>query len=87
MNAALEDDVLADMAKLEKTLTEDPSGDRTRAILSYFDQVAKASEELMQKPAHDAERQLASQLLEGFRASQRIVRHVWETLHAASLPA
>ena len=88
MNADQEQhDVLADMAKIETTLTEDQSGDRARAILNYFEQVAKASEELVKKPAHDAERQLASQLLEGFRASQRIVRHVWETLHSASLPA
>ena len=40
----------------------------------------------MKKTVHDAERRLNSQLLEGFRAAQRIVRHVWETLHSASLP-
>ncbi|HEX6703343.1 MAG TPA: hypothetical protein VF169_01180 [Albitalea sp.] len=87
MNAAAEHDVLADMAKIEKTLTDDLAGDRARSILAYFDDVAKASEEVMKQPGPDAERQLASQLLEGFRASQRIVRHVWETLHSASLPA
>lgn len=87
MNAELEDTVLADMTKLEKTLTEDGSGDRTRGILAYFEKVAAASEEVVRTPSHDGERQLASQLAEGFRASQRIVRHVWETLHSASLPA
>jgi hypothetical protein len=87
MDATLENEILADMAKLEKTLTEDLSGDRARAMLGYFEEVAKASEKMMQQPGHDAERQLASQLTEGFRASQRIVRQVWETLHSASLPA
>lgn len=85
MNA--EHDVLADMAKLEKTLTDDASGERARAILAYFEEVSKASEQLVQKAAHDGERQLASHLTEGFRAAQRIVRHVWETLHSVSLPA
>ena len=87
MNDALEHEVLADMSKLEQTLTEDLTGDRARAMLQYFDQVAQASEQMVQKVAHDAERQLAAQLQDGFRASQRIVRHVWETLHSASLPA
>ncbi|MCM5681474.1 hypothetical protein M8A51_18255 [Schlegelella sp. S2-27] len=87
MNDALEHEVLADMSKLEQTLTEDLTGDRARAMLQYFDQVAQASEQMVQKAAHDAERQLAAQLQDGFRASQRIVRHVWETLHSASLPA
>jgi hypothetical protein len=87
MNDALEHEVLADMAKLEQTLTEDLTGDRARAMLQYFDQVAQASEQMVQKATHDAERQLAAQLQDGFRASQRIVRHVWETLHSSSLPA
>jgi len=87
MSAANEHDVLADMAKLEKTLTEDATGERARAILGYFDEVAKASEQMVQKATHDGERQLASHLTEGFRAAQRIVRHVWETLHSVSLPA
>ncbi len=87
MSEELNDNVLADMTKLEKTLTEDLTGDRTRAILAYFDKVAEASAKALQTPANDGERQMASRLSEGFRASQRIVRHVWETLHAASLPA
>ncbi len=87
MNAALENEVLADMANLEKTLTEDVSGDHARAMLSYFDEVAKASEDVLRSPPNDAERHLAQQLLEGFHAAQRIVRHVWEALHSTSLPA
>lgn len=87
MNSDLEDKVLADMAKLEKTLTDDITGDQTRAILAYFKGVTEASEHILSKPSDDSERQMASQLAEGFRASQRIVRHVWETLHSASLPA
>ncbi|OWQ47954.1 hypothetical protein CDL60_05010 [Roseateles noduli] len=87
MDNPLEQTVFADLAHIEKTLTDDLSGERTRAMLSYFDQVAQSTEAHLQMPLADAERQLSSQLIEGFRASQRIVRHVWETIHTASLPA
>jgi hypothetical protein len=79
--------VLTDMAQLEKTLTDDATGERARAILQYFEDVASASEEVVKKATHDGERQLASHLTEGFRAAQRIVRHVWETIHSVALPA
>ncbi|MBB3193689.1 hypothetical protein [Roseateles terrae] len=87
MDQALEQTVFADLAHIEKTLTDDLSGERTRAMLSYFDQVTRSTEAHLQTALPDAERQLTSQLIEGFRASQRIVRHVWETIHTASLPA
>ena len=87
MDNPLEQTVFADLAQIEKTLTDDLSGERTRAMLSYFDTVAQNSETHLQSPLPDAERQLTSQLIEGFRASQRIVRHVWETIHTSSLPA
>jgi hypothetical protein len=87
MDNPLEQTVFADLAHIEKTLTDDLSGERTRAMLSYFDTVAQTSESHLQTPLPDAERQLTSQLIEGFRASQRIVRHVWESIHTASLPA
>ena len=87
MDNALENTVFSDLAQLEKTLTDDVTGDRARAMLGYFDEVTRSSEALLQKAAHDAERHLTSQLIEGFRAAKSIVRHVWETLHTASLPA
>ncbi len=87
MDNPLEQTVFADLAHIEKTLTDDLSGERTRAMLSYFDTVAQTSESHLQTALPDAERQLTSQLIEGFRASQRIVRHVWESIHTASLPA
>ena len=84
MNEQLEQTVFGDLANLEKSLTEDTTGDRVRAMLSYFADVAKSSEGLLQTAAA-AERQLISQLIEAFHAAQRIVRHIWETLHNASL--
>lgn len=88
MDNPLEQTVFTDLAHIEQTLTDDLSGERTRAMLSYFDTVAQRSEAHLQSAAlPDAERQLTSQLIEGFRASQRIVRHVWESIHTASLPA
>ena len=84
MNEQLEQTVFGDLANLEKSLAEDASGDRARALLSYFADVAKSAE-VMLATAAATERQLVTQLIEGFHASQRIVRHVWETLHNASL--
>ncbi|WP_423600142.1 hypothetical protein [Roseateles sp. MS654] len=86
MNEQLEQTVFGDLANLEKSLAEDTSGDRARAMLTYFADVARNSEGLLQTAAA-AERQLISQLIEAFHAAQRIVRHIWETLHNASLPA
>lgn len=87
MTNPLEQTVFADLAHIEKTLTDDLSGERTRAMIGYFDDAARSSEQHLQTALPDTERQLTSQLVEGFRASQRIVRHVWEAIHSASLPA
>lgn len=86
MNEQLEQTVFGDLTNLEKTLAEDTAGERARALLAYFTDVAKTAESMLQTAAA-TERQLVTQLIEGFHASQRIVRHVWETLHNASLAA
>lgn len=86
MNEQLEKTVFGDLANLEKSLAEDATGERARALLTYFADVARASEAMLQTAAA-TERQLISQLIEGFHASQRIVRHVWETLHSMTLVA
>jgi len=87
MEDAAKNTIFSDLAQVEKTLSEDTTGDRARAMLAYFDDVAKSSEQMLHKAASDSERQLLARLIEGFRASQRIIRHVWETLHSAALPA
>jgi len=79
--------IFGDLAQVEKTLAEDTTGDRARAMLAYFEEVAKANEEMLRKATSDTDRQFLSRLIDGFRASQRIIRHVWETLHTAVLPA
>ena len=86
MDKALENTVFDDLTQLEKTLTDDRSGDRARAMLRYFDEVAASSEAMLKKPLDDGERHLATRLVDAFRAAQRIIRHVWETVHSASLP-
>jgi hypothetical protein len=56
-------------------------------MLRYFDEVAASSEAMLKQPLDDGERHLATRLADAFRAAQRIIRHVWETVHSASLPA
>jgi hypothetical protein len=86
MNEVLEQTAFGDLAQLEKTLADDSTGERARALLAYFREVAQTSETMLQTAGAD-QRQLVSRLIEAFHAAQRIVRHVWETLHNASLPA
>lgn len=86
MNDVLEQTAFGDLAQLEKTLADDSTGERARALLAYFREVAQTSETMLQTAGAD-QRQLVSRLIEAFQAAQRIVRHVWETLHNASLPA
>jgi hypothetical protein len=86
MNEVLEQTAFGDLAQLEKTLADDSSGERARALLAYFREVAQTSETMLQTAGAE-QRQLVSRLIEAFHAAQRIVRHVWETLHNASLPA
>jgi len=86
VNASLEQSVFADLTDLEKSLAEDSSGDRARALVTYFHEVAQASEAIL-KTANSNERQLVTRLIEGFQAAQRIVRQLWETLHNSHLAA
>lgn len=87
MEDSVKQTILGDLAQVEKTLSEDSTGDRAREMLAYFDEVARSSEEMLRKASVDTERQLLSRLIEGFHAAQRIIRHVWETLHSMALPA
>lgn len=86
MDTSLPDPVFSDVADLEKTLSDDRSGDSARAMLGYFEEMARATETMLRDAASDAERRFAADLAEGFRASQQIVRHVWQVLHSAALP-
>jgi hypothetical protein len=78
--------IFGDLAQVEKTLSDDLGGERARSMLAYFDAVRKSSEAMLAKPLSDGDRHFVTQLIEGFRAAQRIIQHVWETLHSASLP-
>jgi hypothetical protein len=85
MTDGLENTVFGDLAVLEKSLSEDLTGDRARSMLSYFDEVTRSSEDRLGMSLPDGERQLMARLIDGFRASQRIIRHVWETQHSMAL--
>jgi hypothetical protein len=85
MDNPLEQGVFADLAQIEQVLVEDTAGDHARQIIDYFGQMGQASESLLKTALPDAERQVTTQLVEGLRAAQRIVRQVWESTHSASL--
>lgn len=85
MEDAVNDTIFNDLAQIEKTLSDDASGERARAMIGYFEQITLSSQAMLHKPLPESERRLVGQLIEGFQASQRIVKHVWETLHSGSL--
>jgi hypothetical protein len=87
MNDNFEQTIFGDLANLEQALTEDLSGERARAMITYFADVAKESSTMLQKTQATAERQLVSQLIEAFYASQRVIQKIWESLHGSALPA
>lgn len=87
MNEQLEQTIFSDLARMEETLTEDISGDRARAMIKYFADVAKTSESMSVSASSEAERHLAARMVDGFRACQRIIRHVWESMHGTVLAA
>jgi hypothetical protein len=87
MDEQLEQTIFSDLAQMEETLIKDFSGDRARSLIKYFSDVAAASEQMSVGAPSEAERHLATKLVDGFRASQRIIRHVWESLHNTALTA
>jgi hypothetical protein len=68
-------------------LSQDIGAERAQAMVDYFESVLKSSEEMLLEPLSETDRHLLNQLIQGFQASQRIIRHVWEKLHATSFPA
>lgn len=87
MENQLDDTLLGDLTNIEKSLSEDANGDLARKLLSYFNEATELAEAGLLQAADDTERHFASRLVEGLHAAQRIIRSVWEILHAAALPA
>jgi hypothetical protein len=79
--------VFSDLSQVEKSLAEDIGAERAQAMVDYFENVLKSSEEMLLQPLSETDRHLLNQLIQGFQAAQRIIRHVWEKLHATSFPA
>ncbi len=77
--------IFGDLANVEKTLSEDGSGEQARAMLAYFEDASKSTQELIKNAADDTERKFLAGLVDGFGAAQRIVRAVWESLHSTAL--
>ncbi|ABM31079.1 hypothetical protein QRO08_22570 [Paracidovorax citrulli] len=85
MTASIESTIFSDLENLEQALSEDLSGDRARAMIRYFDEVARESSAMRIQAEIDAERQLIGQLVDAFQVSQRVIRKIWETLHGTTL--
>jgi hypothetical protein len=84
-DSALEQSIFGDMTNLEASLSEDTTGDRARAMVQYFRTVIDATQRMLTTAREESQRHLVSRLLQGFQAAERIIRHVWETIHGSAL--
>jgi hypothetical protein len=84
-DSALEQSVFSDMTDLEKSLSEDTTGDKARNMVTYFRSIVEATDKMLATVRDEGQRHLVSRLLQGFQAAERIIRHVWETIHGVAL--
>jgi hypothetical protein len=77
--------IFADLAQIEKVLTEDASGVRARKIIDYFEQSLVSNTNIKDGILGDSDRQMQSRFNEGVFASKRVIQQVWETLHSKPL--
>jgi hypothetical protein len=84
-DSALEQSIFGDMSNLESSLSQDTSGDKARQMVRYFRSIVEASEKMLSNVRDESQRHLVSRLLQAFQAAERIIRHVWETIHGCAL--
>lgn len=82
---AAEQSIFGDMSDLEKTLSQDFTGDKVRAMVEYFQGIVEATQRMLPNAREANQRHLINQLLSGFEAAERVVRQIWETIHGAVL--
>jgi hypothetical protein len=85
MNDQQEQIIFAELSELEKTLKADTSGERARALMAYFSNLAHESQSHALSLPPGAERQVSGQLTEAFEACQRIIQKVWGALNEGQL--
>jgi hypothetical protein len=78
-------ELIGDLQELEQTLREDNHGEKARAMLDYFDNAAKASEQMLARASSEDERRMFRALYDGFIACRAIVENVWQSMHHAQL--
>jgi hypothetical protein len=84
-DSALEQSIFSDMTNLEKSLSEDTTGEKARNMVTYFRSIVEATDKMLATVRDESQRHLVSRLLQGFQAAERIIRHVWETIHGVAL--
>lgn len=77
--------LFADLAALDRQLSEDHSGQEARAMLDYFADAQRSGQEVLARTQRPEERELLNQLIDGLEAAQRVLRHVWEQRHGQPL--
>jgi hypothetical protein len=77
--------LVGDLQNLDETLRNDNFGEKARAMLDYFDNAAKASEQMLARAGSDDERRTVRTLYDGFIACRTVVEQTWQSMHHAQL--
>lgn len=76
--------LLEDLKNIAETLMNDKSGERSRALVAYFDQCAIDSEQKKLICEDANEKHLLGLMRDAYQASSAIVSKTWNNLHWGS---
>lgn len=85
MEYANEQTTLSNLAQIEKTLVDDVSGNSVREIIEYYEKTIQACTAQNTVETHGSNWQPESQIIDGMRASQRILKKAWDSQHSKTL--
>lgn len=85
MEYANEQTTLSNLAQIEKTLVDDVSGNSVREIIEYYEKTIQACIAQNTVETHGSNWQPESQIIDGMRASQRILKKAWDSQHSKTL--
>jgi hypothetical protein len=77
--------VLSNLAQIEKTILNDISGSNARQIIDYYEKLSLFCSSQNDAATFGTDWQPELQIIDGMKATQRIVQKVWEVQHSKTL--
>ena len=80
-------DLLVDFDKLQATVNDDTTGEKTRRLAKYFAQAETLSQQMQLRATDFEEKNFAGLVSDAFAAARRIVLVAWQKTHGRELAA